>query len=56
VPFTCEEFQVFHFGVIGKFLFIYLSFQVLSFSFHCIFKKKLLNTLRSYGVKASEHE
>jgi hypothetical protein len=56
MAFACEEFQVFHFGVIIK-LFSFLSCSS-SFFFHFIalFFQKLLYTLKSYGVKASEHE
>jgi hypothetical protein len=55
MPFTCEEFQVFHFGVIVK-LFSFLSCSNFFSSIHCIFKIYILSMLRSYGVKASEHE
>jgi hypothetical protein len=54
--FTCEEFQVFHFGVIIKLFFFYYHVQAFFSSFHCIFKIYILNTLKSYGVKANEHE
>ncbi len=53
--FACEEFQVFHFAVIVK-LFSFLSCLNLFFLLFIAFLKQLLSTLRSYGVKASEHK
>jgi len=55
VPFACEEFHVFHFRVIVK-LFSFLSCSSSFFFFSLHFLKTLLSTLRSYGVKVSEHK
>jgi hypothetical protein len=55
--FACEEFKVFHFGVIvNLFSFLYNHVQTFFSFFHYILFLNLLSTLRSYGVKASEHE
>jgi len=56
VPFACEEFQVFHFRIIVDFFSFFYHVQSFFSSLHCTLFKKLLRTLRSYGVKASEHE
>jgi hypothetical protein len=37
-------------------VFFFYHVQFLFLFFHYTFKKHLLSTLRSYGVKASEHE
>ncbi len=52
MPFTCEEFQVFHFGVIVKFK-KKIMFKLFLLLFITLFK---VSTLRSYGVKVNEHE
>ncbi len=46
------------FFILGLLLSFFFFYHVQAFfsSFHCGFFLKLLNTLRSYGVKANEHE
>jgi hypothetical protein len=47
VLFASEDFKDYILGLLLSCFF---------FPFHCTFLKKVLNTLKSYGVKASEHE
>ncbi len=56
MPFVCEEFQVFHFGFIVKFLKKIYHVQFFFLLFIALVFKNLLSTLRVYGVKANEHE
>ncbi len=57
MPFVCEEFQVFNFGVIVK-LFSFLSCSSSFFFFFSLhFLKTFIKHIKvTYGVKASEHE
>jgi hypothetical protein len=55
VPFDVKNFKFFILGLLLN-CFLFYHVQTFSSSFCFILIKRLLSTLRSYGVKASEHE